>query len=64
MSWVSRRDQLMSCCWLRLLSPRVGQRVVVLGSRQGHELGLALSPVLVLLLLAQTAVAALWVSVL
>jgi hypothetical protein len=32
LSWVSRRDQLLSCCWLSLLSLRFGQRVVILGS--------------------------------
>jgi hypothetical protein len=58
LSWVSHRDQILSCCWLILLSQRFGQRVVILGSRPGLELGLASRPVLVLLL-AQPAVAAL-----
>jgi hypothetical protein len=46
---------LMSCCWLRVLSLRFGQHVVILESRPGLELGLVSSPVFVLLL-AQTAV--------
>jgi hypothetical protein len=58
LSWVSRRDQLLSCRWIRLLSLRLGQRVVILGSRPGLALGLASSPALVLLL-AQPAVAVL-----